>query len=46
MIVTTIICTILVLAFISQTEERLLYIENYLRQILDILRELKSKRDD
>ena len=45
MIATTIICTILVLAFISQLDERLLYIENYLRQILDILRELKSKRD-
>ena len=45
MIATTIICTILVLALISQLDERLLYVENYLRQILDILRELKSKKD-
>lgn len=40
-----IILAILLFLLLSNMDDRLLYIENYLRQILDLMREIKSKND-
>ena len=40
-----IIVVVFLLLLVSNLDDRLLYVENYLRQILDIMRELESKKD-
>ena len=40
-----IIVAVFLLLLVSNLDDRLLYVENYLRQILDIMRELESKKD-
>lgn len=43
MILLIIILAILLFLLLSNMDDRLLYIENYLRQIKDLLHEIKSK---
>lgn len=40
-----IIVAVFLLLLVSNLDDRLLYVENYLRQILDIMRKLESKKD-
>lgn len=44
LIITILIVAVLLMALLSGMDERLLYIENYLRQILDTLREINKKQ--
>ncbi len=44
LIITVLIIVVLLMALLSGMDERLLYIENYLRQILDTLHEMNKKQ--
>lgn len=44
LVITVLVIAVLLIALLSGMDERLLYIENYLRQILDTLREINKKQ--
>lgn len=44
LVITVLVIAVLLIALLSGMDERLLYIENYLRQIIDTLREINKKQ--